>query len=67
MPHSASPTSEAKNAHFIYGWSAGLGVDVMVMPNFFVRGEFEYVRLHRGPGHQGADLGTARVGAGVKF
>jgi outer membrane immunogenic protein len=58
--------SETKNAHFIYGWTAGLGVDVMVMPNVFVRAEFEYVGFTEAQGIK-ADLGTARVGAGVKF
>jgi outer membrane immunogenic protein len=59
-------SSETKNAHFIYGWTAGLGVDVMVMPNVFVRAEFEYVGFTEAKGIK-ADLGTARVGAGVKF
>ncbi len=59
-------TSETKNAHFIYGWSAGLGVDVMVMPNFFVRAEFEYMGFTEAQGIR-ADIGTARVGGGVKF
>ena len=59
-------TSEAKNAHFIYGWSAGVGVDVMLMPNFFVRAEFEYIGFTEAQGIQ-AQIGTARVGAGFKF
>jgi outer membrane immunogenic protein len=58
--------SETKNAHFIYGWTAGLGVDVMVMPNVFVRAEVEYVGFSAAQGIK-ADLGTARVGGGVKF
>ena len=59
-------SSEVKNAHFIYGWSAGIGVDMMIMPNIFVRAEFEYVGFTEAQGVK-ADLGTARVGAGVKF
>jgi opacity protein-like surface antigen len=59
-------TSESKNGHFIYGWSAGAGVDVMLMPNFFVRGEIEYMSFTEAQGIK-LDIGTARVGAGVKF
>jgi outer membrane immunogenic protein len=58
--------SEAKNAAFLYGWSAGGGVDVMLMPNFFVRGEFEYISFTKAQGIL-AQIGTARVGAGFKF
>ena len=59
-------SSDVKNAHIIYGWSAGLGVDVMVRPNFFVRAEFEYVGFTEAQGIK-ADLGTARIGGGFKF
>jgi opacity protein-like surface antigen len=59
-------SSESKKAAFIYGWSAGLGVDMMVMPNVFVRGEFEYISFTEIQGIQ-SQLGTARIGAGVKF
>jgi outer membrane immunogenic protein len=58
--------SEVKNAAFIYGWSAGGGMDVMLMPNFFVRGEFEYIWFTKVQGIQ-AQIGTARVGAAWKF
>ena len=58
--------SEAKDAHFIYGWSAGGGVDVLLMPNVFVRAEFEYMGFTKAQGIK-ADIGTARVGAGFKF
>jgi opacity protein-like surface antigen len=59
-------TYESKSGHFIYGWSAGAGVDVLLMPNFFVRGEFEYMSFTEAQGIK-LDIGTARVGAGVKF
>jgi opacity protein-like surface antigen len=57
---------DTKNAHFIYGWSAGLGVDIMVMPSFFVRAEFEYIGFTEAQGIR-ADVGTARVGGGIEF
>ncbi|MBX9773016.1 MAG: outer membrane beta-barrel protein [Xanthobacteraceae bacterium] len=59
-------TSDAKNGAFLYGWSAGGGMDVLLMPNFFVRGEIEYIWFTKLEGIQ-AQIGTARVGAGWKF
>ena len=59
-------TSDNKNAAFLYGWSAGGGMDVMLMPNFFVRGEIEYTWFTTVQGIQ-SQIGTARVGAGWKF
>jgi outer membrane immunogenic protein len=65
VPFSFS-TAEGKKGAFLYGWSAGLGVDVLLMPNLFVRGEFEYTSFVEIQGIQ-AQIGTARVGAGLKF
>ena len=65
VPFNLSAT-EAKNAQFLYGWSAGGGVDVLLMPNFFVRAEFEYIGFTKSQEIE-AHVGTARVGAGVKF
>jgi opacity protein-like surface antigen len=62
----AYSTSEAKNAAWIYGWSAGAGLDVLLMPNFFVRAEYEYSSFAKIQGIE-ARLHTARVGAGIKF
>jgi outer membrane immunogenic protein len=58
--------SESKNGHFLYGWSAGGGMDVMLMPNFFVRGEIEFIWFAKAQGIV-SQIGTARVGAGWKF
>jgi len=58
--------SETKNGTFIYGWSIGGGLDMLVLPNVFVRAEYEYV----GFGNVGdikAAIGTGRLGVGVKF
>jgi outer membrane immunogenic protein len=59
-------TTEVKNKAFIYGWSAGGGVDVFVVPNFFLRGEIEYMSFTEIEGVM-ATIATARVGAGFKF
>lgn len=58
--------SEVKDAQFLYGWSAGGGLDVMLMPNFFMRGEFEYIAFTKTQGIE-VHLGAARIGAGVRF
>jgi outer membrane immunogenic protein len=58
--------SDGVQSAFIYGWSAGGGLDVMLMPNFFVRAEYEYVSFVKLQGIE-AKINTARVGAGVKF
>jgi outer membrane immunogenic protein len=58
--------NETKNSQFLYGWSAGGGLDVMVMPNVFLRGEFEYISFVKAQGIL-AQIGTARVGGGVRF
>lgn len=60
------PQSESQTGAFAYGYAAGLGVDFAVLPNVFVRGEWEFVqfapvkdtpiRLH-----------TFRTGLGVRF
>jgi opacity protein-like surface antigen len=58
--------SDGKNAAWIYGWSAGGGLDFQLMPNFFVRAEYEYLSFAKIQGIE-ARLHTARVGAGIKF
>jgi outer membrane immunogenic protein len=58
--------ADSKNGAFLYGWSAGAGMDVMVMPNFFLRGEIEYIWFTKNAGIL-AEIATARVGAGWKF
>ncbi|HTZ02219.1 MAG TPA: outer membrane beta-barrel protein [Xanthobacteraceae bacterium] len=57
--------SQTGNA-WLYGIDAGVGVDVAVMRNVFLRGEFEYVHFFPVKGIT-MDLATARAGVGVKF
>ena len=57
---------ETKNGAFLFGWSLGGGLDVMVMPNVFLRARsricgFSPVRDIK------ANITTVRVGAGIKF
>lgn len=61
---------EAGNAEngntWMYGIDAGVGVDVALMRNVFLRGEFEYVHFFPTKGIT-LNFATARAGVGVKF
>jgi opacity protein-like surface antigen len=46
--------------------TTGLGTDVALTSNLFVRGEFEYIFFAPVNGIQ-VSMWSARVGAGVKF
>ena len=65
VPFSFTKT-EAKNNAFIYGWTAGAGVDVMVMPHVFLRAEYEYTSFLSLAGIKPA-INTGRIGVGFKF
>ncbi len=58
--------TEGQSGKFIYGYSAGLGLDVALMPNIFMRVEYEYVQFF-GLGGMQFYLNTARAGVGLKF
>lgn len=58
--------SESRSDAFIYGYSVGAGVDMMLLPNLFVRGEVEYMNFAPLLGIK-ADTINARVGAGLKY
>jgi outer membrane immunogenic protein len=59
-------SSESRTGAFIYGWSAGGGMDVMLTQNLFLRGEYEYTAFTKIQGIA-ARISTARFGAGLKF
>jgi outer membrane immunogenic protein len=58
--------SESKNSAYLFGWTVGGGLDALVMPHVFVRGEVEYVHFQP-VSTISSSLLTARVGGGVKF
>jgi outer membrane immunogenic protein len=62
------PISEsvAKNNAFVGGFTTGLGFDVAVLPNVFLRAEWEYLVFGQVEGIRTA-INTGRVGVGVKF
>ena len=63
VPFDLSAT-DAKNSHFIYGYSAGLGVDVQLISCLFLRAEWEYIRF---TSSIDTNVNTVRVGLGYKF
>jgi opacity protein-like surface antigen len=58
--------SSGQNNTMVYGAAMGLGVDVAMLPNLFIRGELEYTYFAPVDGVH-VTLSTARLGAGFKF
>lgn len=56
--------TDAQNSHLVYGYAAGLGVDVMLISCLFLRAEWEYVRF---TSSVDTDINTFKVGLGYKF
>lgn len=56
-------TSSLKD-HFIYGYSAGAGIDVMLVGGLFLRAEYEYQRF---TSPVDININTVRAGLGYKF
>ena len=55
---------EIVHNHLIYGYSAGLGVDVNLVGGLFARAEWEYIRF---TSTVDTNINTVRVGLGYKF
>jgi opacity protein-like surface antigen len=65
-PFFTQAQTDSKLGDFAYGYTAGLGIDICLVSNLFVRAEYEYVQF--GAFNEiKAHIHTARVGAGVKF
>jgi opacity protein-like surface antigen len=58
--------TDSKNNAIAAGFLVGLGMDVAIMPNVFVRGEWEFVAFAPVNGIR-SQLNTGRVGLGVRF
>ncbi|MDB5631070.1 MAG: hypothetical protein JWQ51_3410, partial [Tardiphaga sp.] len=56
--------NETTNSRFIYGYSAGVCMDMMLMSNLFLRGEWEYLRF---TSPVDVTINTVRAGIGYKF
>jgi outer membrane immunogenic protein len=58
--------SNSKNNAIVGGFVIGLGMDVAILPNLFLRGEWEYVGFAPVSGIR-ANLNSGRIGIGVHF
>ena len=63
VPFSVSQT-EGQSNRFIYGYAAGLGVDVMLVGGLFARAEWEYLKF---AGPVDTSINTVRGGLGYRF
>ncbi|EJN12976.1 opacity protein [Bradyrhizobium sp. YR681] len=59
-----TPTTFATKSKLVYGYSAGLGIDVMVVGGLFLRAEYEYQRV---TADIESNVNTVRAGVGYKF
>ncbi|HWW48930.1 MAG TPA: outer membrane beta-barrel protein [Xanthobacteraceae bacterium] len=55
---------DRKNAHLLYGYAAGLGVDISLYAGLFMRAEWEYIRF---TSVIDTNVNTVRAGLGYKF
>jgi opacity protein-like surface antigen len=60
-----TPTGTRDNA-YTAGFEGGVGVDVAILPNVFVRAEYEYI-VFSPVGSVRASVNTARAGVGIRF
>jgi len=60
-----NPQSESKTV-IAYGYTAGLGINVAITPNMFVRAEWEYIQFPNISDFRVA-VNSARVGLGLRF
>jgi len=65
-PYVALPNLQTSvtKTNLVYGYSAGVGVDVMLMAGLFLRAEYEYQRV---TSTIESNINSARVGLGYKF
>lgn len=67
-------TSTSRDNAYAAGFVAGLGLDVAITPNIFLRAEYEYIAFSQLGyventvfGGLRSSLNTGRVGIGVRF
>jgi outer membrane immunogenic protein len=66
LPFDVTETRSNGKDNAIVGGVAGLGMDVALLPNVFLRGEWEYIAFAPVGGIR-SSINTGRVGLGVKF
>lgn len=57
-------STDAQHNHLIYGYTAGLGLDVNLVGGLFMRAEWEYIRF---TSQVDTSINTVRAGLGYKF
>jgi len=58
--------NDGQTGAYAFGYTLGGGMDVLLMTNFFLRGEYEYVQFPNIKGTK-INLNTVRLGGGLKF
>jgi outer membrane immunogenic protein len=68
VPSTFGPVTQtdSQTNKFGYGYLYGLGMDVAITPNIFLRGEWEYIAFNK-VGDIRTSVNTVRVGLGVRF
>jgi outer membrane immunogenic protein len=61
-----NPQSQSQDGVIAYGFTAGLGVEVALMQNLFVRAEWEFIEFPNVADFR-VSANSARVGVGLKF
>jgi opacity protein-like surface antigen len=64
IPLQPLDATDAVHNHLIYGYTAGLGVDVNLVGGLFLRAEWEYIRFTAAVD---TNINTVRAGLGYKF
>jgi outer membrane immunogenic protein len=63
-PPAILTATDAVHSHLIYGYTAGLGVDINLIQGLFMRAEWEYIRFTT---RIDTNINTVRAGLGYKF
>jgi opacity protein-like surface antigen len=63
-PFAPLTATNATSGHMIYGYTAGLGIDINLIGALFMRAEWEYVRF---TDQVDTSINTVRAGLGYKF
>jgi outer membrane immunogenic protein len=68
VPSTFGPTTDSNNKDgaIVAGFVTGLGLDVAILPNMFLRAEWEFIAFAPVSGIR-ANINTGRVGIGLKF
>jgi outer membrane immunogenic protein len=60
------PQNQERTNNFVAGWTAGLGLEYMVLGNLFVRGEWEYIKF-MSVENTVVTMNSVHAGIGYKF